>query len=189
MIEHNDQTCLPQAQLFAKNTVALLDKPADPERAFNSAFFDTASPADTFDYHWNVTLAAGDGAQLQEWGDRSAMRQQESRVEGLVRQALASRATLVRAVRRSIKVSSSLSQLYQQSCGGGAAIHVSALLQPSAALRLVDVGPPADDARVADKFRKLWGNKSELRRFQDGKITETLVWECAPANQHTVPDM
>lgn len=25
-------------------------------------------------------------------------------------------------------------------------------------------------------FRKFWGNKSELRRFQDGSICEALVW-------------
>lgn len=68
-------------------------------------------------------------------------------------------------------------------------MHVSARLDPTAALRLVDVGPPADDAKAADKFRALWGDKSELHRFQDGKISETVVWEAGPAERHTVPDM
>lgn len=29
----------------------------------------------------------------------------------------------------------------------------------------------------AEEFRQLWGSRSELRRFQDGDITEAVVWE------------
>lgn len=43
-------------------------------------------------------------------------------------------------------------------------IVVGAVVDPVAVLRLVDVGPAADDAAAAGKFRKLWGDKSELRR-------------------------
>jgi hypothetical protein len=43
-------------------------------------------------------------------------------------------------------------------------IVVGAVVDPVAVLRLVDVGPAADDAAGAGKFRKLWGDKSELRR-------------------------
>lgn len=43
-------------------------------------------------------------------------------------------------------------------------ILVGAVVDPVAVLRLVDVGPAADDAAAAAKFRKLWGDKSELRR-------------------------
>lgn len=35
---------------------------------------------------------------------------------------------------------------------------------------------PAANLREAEEFRAFWGDKSELRRFQDGAITETLVW-------------
>ena len=28
----------------------------------------------------------------------------------------------------------------------------------------------------AAEFRKLWGPRSELRRFQDGAITEAVLW-------------
>lgn len=28
-----------------------------------------------------------------------------------------------------------------------------------------------------EAFRELWGNRSELRRFQDGTITEAVVWD------------
>jgi hypothetical protein len=43
-------------------------------------------------------------------------------------------------------------------------IVVGAVVDPVAVLRLVEVGPAADDAAAAGKFRKLWGDKSELRR-------------------------
>lgn len=54
--------------------------------------------------------------------------------------------------------------------------------------RLVDIGPAADDGKAAAKFQAFWGNKSELRRFQDGKISEAVVWDASPADRHTIPD-
>ena len=35
---------------------------------------------------------------------------------------------------------------------------------------------------------KCHGQRSELRRFQDGKISEAVVWDCAPAERHLIPD-
>jgi len=49
-------------------------------------------------------------------------------------------------------------------------------LDPSNALRLVDHGP-APEAREAVAFRALWGSKAETRRFKDGRIVESLVWD------------
>ena len=43
-------------------------------------------------------------------------------------------------------------------------------------------------AQAAAKFRQFWGEKAELRRFQDGNITEAVVWEVGPAERHTVVD-
>lgn len=54
--------------------------------------------------------------------------------------------------------------------------------------RLVDVGPAADDARAAAKFRAFWGDASELRRFQDGKISEAVVWHAPQGGRHAIPD-
>ena len=39
-------------------------------------------------------------------------------------------------------------------------------LDPATALRMVDIGPPADDAAAAKAFRAFWGDRAELRRFQ-----------------------
>ncbi|RKP08622.1 Nrap protein [Thamnocephalis sphaerospora] len=46
------------------------------------------------------------------------------------------------------------------------------------ASRLVDKGPsPEDDPAGAQRFRDLWGPKAELRRFKDGSIVESAVWQ------------
>ncbi|KAM6964841.1 nucleolar protein 6 [Aplochiton taeniatus] len=50
------------------------------------------------------------------------------------------------------------------------------LFNPEKASSVLDRGPPADSPE-AEGFRQLWGPRSELRRFQDGDITEAVLWE------------
>lgn len=50
------------------------------------------------------------------------------------------------------------------------------LLNPELAASVLERGPPADSPKAAE-FRQLWGPRSELRRFQDGAITEAVLWE------------
>lgn len=59
--------------------------------------------------------------------------------------------------------------------GGGGVVVVGLDLDGSRAARLVDRGPPADDAVLAPAFRSFWGEKSELRRFKDGAIVEAVL--------------
>ncbi|KAF2500095.1 pre-rRNA processing protein-like protein Utp22 [Lophium mytilinum] len=47
---------------------------------------------------------------------------------------------------------------------------------PANSTRLVDHGPAAENKKEAASFRRFWGEKSELRRFKDGSILESLVW-------------
>lgn len=50
-------------------------------------------------------------------------------------------------------------------------------LNPDTSHRLVDRGPPADDAAATQSFLELWGQpKAQLRRFQDGAIVYAVVW-------------
>ncbi|ORX83004.1 Nrap protein [Basidiobolus meristosporus CBS 931.73] len=49
--------------------------------------------------------------------------------------------------------------------------------------RLVDKGPGAEDTEAAEEFRKLWGDKAELRRFKDGSIVESVVWSCSSVEE------
>ncbi|XP_043280434.1 nucleolar protein 6 [Venturia canescens] len=48
-------------------------------------------------------------------------------------------------------------------------------LDPDNCFNIIDKGPHANLEEAAI-FRNFWGNKSELRRFQDGSICEALVW-------------
>ena len=55
-------------------------------------------------------------------------------------------------------------------------IQVCLLINPEATSRLVDHGPSADEKEAADDFKNFWGARSELRRFKDGSISESLIW-------------
>ncbi|KAI5088223.1 nucleolar protein 6 [Silurus meridionalis] len=54
-------------------------------------------------------------------------------------------------------------------------VSVGVLLHPERALSVLERGPAADKPE-AEEFRQLWGSRSELRRFQDGAITEAVLW-------------
>lgn len=57
---------------------------------------------------------------------------------------------------------------------------------------MVDHGPAvdSDDQPALQAFRELWGDKSELRRFKDGRIMESVVWEVTTADERAhVPAM
>ncbi|KAM8865782.1 nucleolar protein 6 [Synchiropus picturatus] len=50
------------------------------------------------------------------------------------------------------------------------------LLRQEMSTSVLERGPPANSPKAAE-FRRLWGTRSELRRFQDGAITEAVLWE------------
>ncbi|KAK1287468.1 hypothetical protein QJS10_CPB19g00575 [Acorus calamus] len=52
--------------------------------------------------------------------------------------------------------------------------------------RVVDIGPDAEDKLEVIKFRKFWGEKAELRRFKDGVIAESTVWESEQSERHLI---
>ncbi|KIY51281.1 Nrap protein [Fistulina hepatica ATCC 64428] len=58
-------------------------------------------------------------------------------------------------------------------------VFIGIIHHPDFAFQLVDHGPAATDSDTvaAEAFRELWGPKAELRRFKDGRITESVVWE------------
>ncbi|KAF8908204.1 Nrap protein [Gymnopilus junonius] len=71
-------------------------------------------------------------------------------------------------------------------------VFIGIIHNPQHAFRLVDHGPAADEQNQAalEKFRGLWGDKSELRRFKDGRIVESVVWEVTTADERAhVPSM
>ncbi|KAJ5537937.1 hypothetical protein N7494_007416 [Penicillium frequentans] len=60
-------------------------------------------------------------------------------------------------------------------------LSVGLLLDADNVNRVVDHGPAAEEKEEAASFRDFWGNKSELRRFKDGSILESLVWSDQPS--------
>ena len=64
-------------------------------------------------------------------------------------------------------------------------IFIGIIHNPQHAFHLVDHGPAASDQdQVAlEQFRDFWGDKSELRRFKDGRIVESVVWEVTTADE------
>ncbi|KAL7730970.1 hypothetical protein ACLKA6_014201 [Drosophila palustris] len=62
----------------------------------------------------------------------------------------------------------------------GRSLQLGLILDPEHAYEVLDKGPAAnEDPNGAAEFRKFWGEKSNLRRFQDGSITEAVVWGAA----------
>lgn len=61
--------------------------------------------------------------------------------------------------------------------GQPSAISIGLSLRPEHAFRAIDRGPSTEDKPKAAAFRQFWGEKAELRRFGDGSILETLVWD------------
>jgi U3 small nucleolar RNA-associated protein 22 len=50
-------------------------------------------------------------------------------------------------------------------------------LNPDTYLRVVDRGPSANDTAKAQEFSRFWGDMAQVRRFQDGAIIQSVVWE------------
>jgi U3 small nucleolar RNA-associated protein 22 len=59
-------------------------------------------------------------------------------------------------------------------------VEVGILFDPVNMARTVDrgpsAGPSAEEKEECEEFRKFWGEKSELRRFERDTIRETLIW-------------
>lgn len=60
-------------------------------------------------------------------------------------------------------------------CKIGKKIQFGLILNTEFAYDILDKGPQSNLPEAED-FRQFWGSKSELRRFQDGSITEACVW-------------
>jgi U3 small nucleolar RNA-associated protein 22 len=60
----------------------------------------------------------------------------------------------------------------------GTDITIGLILDETHSLAQVEHGPLSDDTLKVADFKTLWGEKAELRRFKDGSITTSVVFEC-----------
>ncbi|WVR00376.1 hypothetical protein IAU59_007519 [Kwoniella sp. CBS 9459] len=67
-------------------------------------------------------------------------------------------------------------------------LQVGILFNKEHATRVIDIGPSSDpsQAEKAEAFRQLWGNRAELRRFKDGSISESVVWDLSRPEEATL---
>ena len=97
-----------------------------------------------------------------------------SSIASILRRGLGNRAKAVPLLRRS----STIREISQAHPFTPSIIQVGFILDPTNAFLLVDQGPSVEEAEKNSEFRKFWGNeKTELRRFKDGRILESVVWD------------
>jgi len=92
----------------------------------------------------------------------------------ILERALTTRVTLI-SVTATTKLSHTITSIRPTE---SATLTLGLLIDPEQSRRLVDHGPPANHREAADAFRTFWGEKAELRRFKDGSILESVVWNC-----------
>ncbi|XP_042444359.1 nucleolar protein 6-like isoform X2 [Zingiber officinale] len=117
--------------------------------------------------------------------DNECWRIYEKNVQSLLQRGLSDRAKLVRVVWRSTPLDWNIED--GLSYFGNEPIIVGILISSQEnSFRVVDIGPNPENKEEAMKFRKFWGEKAELRRFKDGAIAESTVWECEPWERHLI---
>lgn len=102
-------------------------------------------------------------------------------LEAILRRGLGNRTKAVTILHRTSEVRA-ISQAHPSN---PYAIQIGLIFNPEHASRLVDQGPAADnlDPTHAEQFRDFWGDKAELRRFKDGRIIESVVWDVKTSDE------
>lgn len=175
-------SALQQARQTAKLTVPLL---AGGDGGFEAAFLTRHQPAAVFDYLYRITLTTTLDAELAT-SDAPAWRLAEGEVERVARRALGTRAILVRVLPRG---AAPVTPAKGAATAATDEVLLGIRVDAAEAVRLVDMGPAAEDTAAAADFRSFWGAKSDLRRFPDGRISEAVVWDDVPIGErHVLPD-
>ena len=182
---------LIQAKEAALVTSHMLVSMSTPD-AIDAIFMKKSNPVMLYDM-WCACEVAGDGPAATSTvsipGDMSDRQILEGNVRRISFKALGDRATLVRVLHSPYSVATNASGAIVALYSTRASVRLCCRLHSISSMRSVDVGPPADDTKAAADFRAFWGAKSELRRFQDGKICESVAWassDQSSTNRHDV---
>lgn len=158
---------------YAKWThTSLADQDADQ---FNPTFIIKAdSPLQCYDLLVRVEQPSGD----QQPGSnrfRGDSWEHGDKVARILKKALGDRAAVVHT--QAPEDADNLAwDLKSQPPSDTAAVWVGIVFDAVNMSRQVDQGPTVEEKEEAKKFRQFWGEKSELRRFKDGSILESLIW-------------
>ncbi|MBA0618159.1 hypothetical protein Godav_027542 [Gossypium davidsonii] len=174
----------PELQDEVALTLRCLEKCRDG--GFEEIFTTKIDNAAKYDYCIRLNLKGN--SEVYSLGfclDEECWRVYEQDVHSLLNQGLTDRAKFIRVIWRNtysdFNVENGLSALDSEPLFVG--ISVSSVEK---AFRIVDIGPNAEKKDEALMFRKFWGEKAELRRFQDGKIAESTVWESKQGTRHLI---
>lgn len=173
-----------ELQEEASWTFSCLDKRRDG--AFEEIFLTKVDFAAKFDSCLRINLKGNVKVNALDFClDDERWRMCEKDVHSCLEQALSDRAKLVRVSWSSTPSKWNVEDGFAEF--GNVPMLVGVLLSShEKSFRIVDVGPSADNKEDAVKFRKFWGEKAELRRFRDGTIAESTVWECEPLEKHLI---
>ena len=175
--------------------------------AFEQVFLVSLDPAARYDIHLHVTVDREDNSVSGNCNaDMVSWRSHEAEVNDIVTKALGMRAKLVRVQHQPSLNSSNIQHFHDTAAtskkrkGVGQdtvedadnadlfTIWVGVILDPENAFRMVDLGPSSDNDKLANEFRSFWGDRAELRRFKDGRICESVVWDSVPSHmRHHIP--
>ncbi|XVE82616.1 hypothetical protein DITRI_Ditri16bG0020000 [Diplodiscus trichospermus] len=174
----------PQLQEEVALTLRCLERCRDG--GFEENFATKIDNAAKYDYCIRLNLQGN--SEVYSLGfclDDECWRVYEEDVHSLLNQGLSDRAKFIRVIWRNtlseFNVENGLSELGSEPLFVG--ISISSVEK---AFRIVDIGPNAEKKDEALMFQKFWGEKSELRRFQDGKIAESTVWESEQWTRHLI---
>eukprot|EP00889_Picochlorum_renovo_P008678 jgi/Picre1/35708/NNA_003168.t1 len=174
---------LHQASDCAKSTLKTLQEAPGPD-AIDTIFMKKTNPLLVFDMWCKCTVEMPTSRRFES--DHGTWRDVENSVKNVAARGLGDRATLVRLVHSPYITRSNAKGYLVSISHESSDIILGLRLDALKASRAVDVGPPADNATAAKEFRLFWGDKSELRRFQDGKICESVIWSTDESNKDAV---
>ena len=177
--------------------------------AFEQVFLSSMYPAVRYDVHLHVTMDRNKTSASGSCdADAVSWRALEARVDEIATKTLGSRAKVIRVQQQSFVNASDIRPSLEAAAQPGTKkrkaseaddtvgsvdeehfkIWIGIILDPDNASRLVDLGPSSDDDALAKAFRAFWGDRAELRRFKDGRICESIVWDAIPAHKrHHIP--
>jgi U3 small nucleolar RNA-associated protein 22 len=141
-------------------------------------------PSHTFDLVARLNCGASEdvAAELDSFGSRGRIWKLSSTVYRILRRALADEELGERARLIHIQTPSSPAwPLTEHSKSQeGSTLQIGVLFDPVNMARTVDrgpsAGPSAEEKEKCEKFRRFWGDRAELRRFERDTIRETLIW-------------
>lgn len=158
---------------------------------FDSIFMkDITPPHLRFDVHFNVKFSRGTFLPRDQISHISYRHFVSEKLYRVLTKGYGKRTSLVAVLDSNTREPWAVSRRRGASDPSSDTVTVGLLLDSEECEKLVTHGPGAEEEEEADLFRRFWGKKSELRRFQDGRIAESVVWKTSPSQLivHSIAD-